>query len=245
MATAAASLVVAACSSDNTANDGGSDASSGVDATMEAGAIDAKPDVRDSAPKDTGPMCPIPVDVMNFMPPMFVQPRAPINACNNTQLQGYWANCRDLNTSSMNACQTWKSMNMSCASCVESQRSDMSWGPLVLGNGITFANTNGCIALKGDLNCAKAEQALGFCDYAACDPACPVTDFFAPDHASTLSDWQKCSQTADATVCKSFVQSAQSACAVDAGSPAAVCSNFMDFKSAFFLLAPMFCSAGG
>jgi hypothetical protein len=74
--------------------------------------------------------------------------------------------------------------------------------------------------------------------------SCPVSDFFAADHMSTLQDWQKCSQTADATVCKNFVAAAQNTCQVDASS-VSTCLNFMDFQTGYFLIAPMFCSSGG
>jgi hypothetical protein len=119
------------------------------------------------------------------------------------------------------------------------------WGPLVLGNGITFLNISGCEALQNDMTCAKNYQALGFCTYAACDKRCPVTEFFEPDHGMTLQEWQTCSQTAGAGTCGMFSTKVNQTCTIDAGTASATCFNFMSFQEGYFLYAQMFCSGGG
>jgi len=188
-------------------------------------------------------MCPTPAKLMNFMPPAYAPPRAPQNGCMQADIQGYWDNCRG-NNATAGMCTTWKSGHMSCASCIESKRTDSSWGPLILDNGITFVNISGCIDLNGDPACGKADENVSWCDAAACNMVCPVSDFFAPDHKATLMDWQKCSQLAEMGDCASFVTTFQNTCKADAGAWQA-CTGFMDFQSGYFLIAPKFCSGGG
>jgi hypothetical protein len=249
-------IAAGGCSSTPAGNDGGGlpDGNMMSDGTvMDTGVDGKKPDTGvDSGP----PMCPTPVMLMNFMPPAFVNPNPIQNVCSQTDIQGFWDNCRGPQAT-QNTCNTWKGGHGTCYSCLFTQRSDQTWGALVYGNNITFLNTSGCLALFGDPNCAKAEQALGFCSYAACDPRCMVTDFFAPDHGSTLQDWQACdcspnggmctpgSANGQGGPCSSFVTAVNNACPVDAGNAESICFNFQSFQDGYFLYAPLFCGGGG
>jgi hypothetical protein len=129
--------------------------------------------------------------------------------------------------------------NMTCAKCVETSYQDQSWGPLVIMTGFIELNVAGCVALQGDLSCAKALEALDACTGAACDQQCPVMD------SQSYMDWQKCVQTATVGGCKMYDNNALSACAADVSTASTTCHNFMDFKSGVFLYVPMFCSSSG
>jgi len=215
-----------------------------ADTSMDAGndvlLVDAQPDVKLDAPKnDSGLLCPTPANVMNFMPPAFVPPNAPKNVCLQAQTQGYWDNCRDPGTATIQKCTAWGMANMSCATCIESSRNDPSWGPLVIGNGVLHLNVAGCVALRGDLPCARAIEKLDACNQAACDMQCPVVD------TQSFMDWQKCVATATATGCKSYDDDVKMTCVADTGTAYTICRNYNDFKTGYFLYGPMFCGSGG
>lgn len=239
--TVVALVLAAGCSEAGFSADAGNDANA-IDAGLDAVA-DAKPP-KDSAPLDSQPMCPTPGDVSKFAPPALVPARPATDSCGTTGVQGYWDACRSAQATQM-GCATWKAANVACAGCIESQRSDSAWGALVMANGITFLNVAGCIALLGDVPCAKAYQDASLCEGTACDAMCPVTDFFDPGHVSTLASRQKCAQSAAATVCASYEKTAASSCVKDAGTAAAVCLSFTSFVNGYFQYAAMFCSAGG
>lgn len=236
-------LTAQGCSSGGAVADAGLD-TGGSD--TGGGGMDAAMDTKKDSPgmMDVGPMCPTPVSLMNFTPPAYTPPRAVTSACLPAGITGYWDNCRGPQATAQ-ACTTWKAANTACGACIESQRADSSWGPLIMANGITFVNIAGCLAIRGDMNCAKLDEDAAACTAAACDSPCPVTDFFAPDHQSTLADWQKCSQTAAAGACMSFESKFAMQCTPDSGNAAAACFNFQDFHSGYLLVAPMFCSGGG
>lgn len=227
------------------------DASTGTDSgtTSDTSASDTAMDTKfkDMNTPDNQPMCPTPEMLSSFMPPMFVNPAAVQNVCttgNQGQIQGYWDNCR-APQATMQGCQTWKSNNATCVACLETKRADNTWGPLVVGNGITFLNVSGCLQLQAETQCANDYQALEFCSFAACDKRCPVTDFFQPDHAQTLMDWDTCSQTAEMSgSCSMLATKVNQSCASDKKcTPAGL--NLMSFQDGYFIYGPMFCSGGG
>lgn len=236
-----AGTLAGGCSSGGGAADASDDVALG-EAGMDA-VVDTKPP-KDTAPPDNQPMCPTPGDVSKYTPGPLVQPRPASDACSPAQVQGYFDQCRNLQSTQM-ACDAWKAQNATCTSCIESKKSDMTHGALVLAGGITFLDVAGCLALLGDMPCAKAYQDAQECEATACDALCPVTDFFAPDHATTLGDWQKCSQAAATTVCASYETKVAQACVKDAGTAAGVCLSFTNFQNGYALYAKTFCSAGG
>ncbi len=237
-------LIAGGCSGQTTTPDGGNpDGNVMGDTSVADTGADTKKDI--NAP-DNQPMCPTPTKVTNFMPPAFHTPNAVVNVCttgNGGQIQTYWDSCRAPQATPA-TCMTWKGANPTCLACLETQRTDMTWGPLVLGNGITFINISGCLELKGAAQCARDYQAVQFCDYAACDPLCKVTDFFASDHTQTLTEWNTCTTTANAGDCASFATKANCA---SMGAAGAICENpnIMSFQDFYLLYAPMFCSGGG
>ncbi len=224
----------------------------GVDAGPDTGTdtgspADAAADRKDSSMMEAaGPMCPTPVNLVNFMPPAYTPPRVPTSVCLPAGITGYWDNCRGPQATQP-LCTTWTASNMACGACIVSQRTDSAWGPLIMANGITFVNIAGCLALQGDMNCAKLDEDAAACTAASCDSRCPVTDFFATDHVSTLMEWQKCQQTAAAGSCATFETKFAGQCRADAGNGSAYakCTNFTDFHTGYLLVAPMFCSGGG
>lgn len=245
-ATIVAGIFAGGCSGGTTTptdGGGGDTGGGGGDAAGDTGKPDTgKPD---SGKMDTGAsQCPTPMMLGTYTPPAFVSPSAVQNVCNSTQVQQFWDNCRAPQATS-STCMTWKNANTSCYGCLLTQKTDSTWGPLVMDNGITFINTSGCLALLGATTCAHDDQALGMCEEAACDPVCMVTDFFDPNHQSTLQQWQACSMAATMGDCMSFVTQVNNNCPVDAGTAAATCFNFQSFQDAYFLYAPMFCSGGG
>jgi hypothetical protein len=239
-------LAAGGCSSNSTPADGGLPDSSMMMTDTGTGSDAAMDSKKDTTPPDNQPMCPTPIMLSNFMAPTFVMPSAVQNVCslgNNGDIQGYWDNCR-APQATMQGCATWKGAHSACAACIESKRSDGTWGPLVVGNGITFLNVSGCLQLNNEVQCAKDYQALEFCSFAACDSRCPVSDFFQPDHSQTLMDWQTCDTQATMGTCMSFATPVNTSCANDKKcTPAGL--NLMSFQDGYFIYGPMFCSGGG
>lgn len=222
-----------------TVDTGVSDTGSGSDVAMDG-------KQKDTAPPDNQAMCPTPTPLGMFNPPMYVPPKPAQSVCTMQQVQAFWDNCRNTNMATQQLCNTWASNNMACNACLFSMQGDTSWGAMIYRNNISFVNTAGCLELLGDKTCAQADEALAACEAAACDKMCPVTDFFAPDHASTLADWQKCSQTVSmGGDCQKFVDAVNSKCSTDAGSVFCFGQQGDNFQTLFFKLAPVFCTSGG
>src|SRR5262249_5427460 len=135
---------------------------------------DAMVDVFFADASDSGSGCPTPAAVSLYVPPAFVSPNNPSNACTQNQIQGFWDNCFDPITSSAQKCSTWFNANMNCLNCLMSDKSDSTWGPTVVSNSVVSLNVSGCVALQGDLTCAKKIQKLDGCTSEACDMQCPV-----------------------------------------------------------------------
>jgi hypothetical protein len=238
-------LAAGGCSSTPETMDSGADTGGQPDTTSGDAPADTK--VKDTTPPDNQAMCPTPTPLMNFMPPAYVPPKPLQSVCTQQQIQGFWDNCRNLGTSTAQTCMTWSNANAACYGCVFSMQNDSTWGAMIYRNNISFVNTAGCLDLLGDKTCAKASEDLTACEAAACDKMCPVTDFFAADHASTLADWQKCSSTVTmGGDCTSFVNAVNMKCNADAGSTATCFGQQGDtFQTLYFKLAPIFCTSGG
>jgi hypothetical protein len=220
---------------------------------MDGGAMDATDPMADTGVKDTGkmdkmnipdnntgPVCPTPdsMAAMGFTP-MYVPPNPASSACNDAAIAGYWDNCRKMGATQQ-MCTAWVMANMPCATCLESARTDAAWGPLVIGNGVISLNIPGCVALKGDNNCAQAYEALDGCQRAACDMICPVMD------NQSFADWQKCTQTASTGVCKTYNDGVTMKCLGDASAAYNACRNgWNSFDTGYPIYAKIFCGAGG
>lgn len=237
-------LAAGGCSSSPETMDAGTDTGGQPDTTSGDAPADTK---KDTTPPDNQAMCPTPTPLVNFMPPAYVPPKPAQSVCTQQQIQGFWDNCRNLGTATQQTCTTWSGANAACYGCVFSMQGDSSWGAMIYRNNISFVNTAGCLDLLGDKTCAKASEDLSACEAAACDKMCPVTDFFAADHGSTLADWQKCSSTVTmGGACQSFVDAVNMKCNVDAGSTATCFGQQGDtFQTLYFKLAPIFCTSGG
>jgi len=223
----------AACSSSSPGADDASDASSEDTSSL----VDHPP--LDYYVPDMGmSTCPTPNAIPNFMPPAYVPPNPPQFKCDQTQIQGYWDNCRASGNPAQ--CQQWGGANMACAKCIDSMRTDASWGPIVKGGGVVVLNLAGCIDIKGDKPCAQAYENSIFCQQAACDSVCPITD------AGSLMLWNQCAQAATSGVCKLYDEAFKTKCIGDAGSAYDVChSAIMNFMDGTFAYATLFCSSGG
>lgn len=208
---------------------------------MDSGPMDAGKDTNkpDTQPMDSGPMCPTPGDVTNFTPTYV--PAKSMQVCSPTQVQAYVTNCWMMGGN----CSMYKMSNMACSQCMESlrkdpmQQSDAKFGPVYIGNGLGFLNFSGCEELSGDLNCAKATQALAFCTYEACDNICSIPP-------ETSANYNKCTTAATSTKCKMYKDAETMACGTDSGAAAySFChSGFTTFQDGLVKYGNLFCGTG-
>ena len=207
----------------------------------EGGPIDSGKDTNkpDTQPADTGPMCPTPGDVTGFTPPTYV-PAKRGTVCNSGQVSGYVTNCWMMG----GMCQPFKTANPACVACMESNRkdpmtaqNDATFGPVYIGNGLGFLNIGGCIEVLGELNCAKATQALAFCTYEACDTVCSI-----PPETST--NYNTCTTKAATTKCSMYNTAVTAACVGDAAAAATTCRPSGSFQAALVTYGNLFCGGG-
>ena len=130
--------------------------------------------------------------------------------------------------------------NKACASCILTDASSASYGPLIAHSGTVELNVPGCIAVATNdpqgTGCAGKYQAASGCRNASCAANCPVTD----DASFTLE--QQCESAAAAGTCKTFEDAAGCADAlVEAGGAAAACLNGQSFDDLFNAIVPIFC----
>jgi len=188
------------------------------------------------------PVCPHPADVSGFMPPPYVPPNPAQMKCDSIAIKGYYDNCLNWMTATLVKCAAFRMSNVACTKCLESQKTDPSWGPLVESrpNNLPLVSCNvaGCVDLKGDKNCAAAIEAFWACDDAACDMQCPADD---PIYA----DYVKCTQEAALNGCKKYADTVTMTCANDASAAYFVCRNFADFQGCYSQYAELWCGAGG
>lgn len=229
---AASALVVAmsyGCSSTTTiiTDDGGTgtDSGPGVDAGKKdtgGGGMDA------NNGGDTGPMpgqC-TPGDVSSFNP-TYIPAIKPAMQCSTQVLTDFFTACIDPGATGT-TCQTWQKANTSCNSCIITDSTAASWGPLVqIGNSLknfagTYLNISGCYEAQGvPTSCAQNIQFGLMCDAAAC----PVPSDCAPTLTSTgMTDMgaqqalQSCYQAADMLPkCGGYAMNAS--CVSDDGGP--------------------------
>jgi len=185
-----------------------------------------------------GPMCPTPADVSGYMPPAYVPPNAVQMKCNSTAIQGYYDNCLGPMGTNMK-CTAFRMANMDCAKCIESAKTDASWGPLIFGNGVASCNVAGCMDLKGDKGCAQSYEKLSGCQDLGCDMQCPVMD------TQTFNDYLKCVNTVTAGGCKMYADSLATMCANDASAAYTACRNFQGFQDCYNQYAVTWCGGAG
>lgn len=125
-----------------------------------------------------------------------------------------------------------------CAACILTPEGASHDGPLINHGGFLTANIAGCIELtdSSGLSCAKALQALGGCELAACKANCPVRD-----SASRLA-YDTCALQANGAGCRSYDLAATCIYAEpDAGLTAGCLQQtFPEFYAA---VVPLFCGA--
>lgn len=228
--------IAGGCSSDNTTADAGSD--TGV---MDDTGADVKKDTgKETGPMDAGLMCPSPkTDISGFMAPMMaIPPITPSSVCSDVQLAAYWQACR---VPPASGCAAWRTANMACDKCLESNDTDPKWGVLVYGsgqyvvNGIVQANYDGCLTILGATQCANDDFAANMCTKYACEEQCPVTD------QTSYNAYSMCVQSASSGACKMYSSKVSPSCtAGDAGAAVTACkgSNFQDYYNK---IAPIFC----
>lgn len=166
------SMIVGGCSSPKVMDEAGV-----VDGSAEASFDAGKKD----ADASSGPMCPMPLDVTNFMPEMLPPPTGKHqNKCTQLMLDTYHK-CV-LAPMDMTACATVKAAAMmdpwkSCIDCLQgSQITDPQWGPVyfgVYGDPMKGRfNNEGCLNLalnqSGPTSCGQLLHAAYGCQLAAC-----------------------------------------------------------------------------
>jgi hypothetical protein len=178
------------------------------------------------------PVC-APGAVTGFAP-KWHPPRAHTTACTKVQIDAYLQCLNDAATTpSPASCAEWSgalsASDQACLTCLSSNESDATYGPLVLLPTEELINVAGCIALaegKTDgSGCGGALQADEQCQRAACFPICVMTS------PSERSAEQECEAQANKLpddagaggACAAFVPPAECAGAIqlhDAGTAA-------------------------
>jgi len=238
--------LVYGCSSSSNSATGGKDA--GSDGSASDGALhkEAAPSGDDSGGDDSSAStCPTPADISSWTPPAYVPAKSSPGACAPGDVAAYDAACLAQGSSSQTACQAFEMAHATCSACILSKSTDSTWGPLISWGGVVNVNLGGCIELvtPSDTSCAKAQEVAMTCPHVACDMVCPVTS----GNQASFTQWQACTQTADADACGTFVNAA--AClGTDDGSTGTLCdpaTSAGTFDSLFLQIAPLFCGGGG
>lgn len=199
---AASACVLVACSSTPGGNNGGSDAgdSGTYTPTTDGG---GKPDAKDSGNNNN--LCPTPQDVSMFKPATLTPPNGKHqNKCTPTQLADYKA-C--VNGDMAKCAQFQKGMpGESCVNCIETDKTAMAWGPLVVDGMNASINVEGCLVLAlndaGPSSCGQLLHDSYGCQDLACADVCAGDDM----------GFQKCVDTSLKTNCKSYGDKFDMAC---------------------------------
>lgn len=164
-----------------------------------------------------------------------------ITTASMNPIGAFYDRCLGPNASSTD-CNALRQAEAKCVACILTPDSAPKYGPLIDHGSFVTANVAGCLELVGGaLSCAKAVQALGGCELAACQANCAVHD------SASLADYETCVQQAEQAGCQTYTTAA--ACAFDASDAtpnAAACLS--DFKSFYEAVVPLFCGqpdAGG
>jgi len=183
-------------------------------------------------------MCPAPADVSGFVPPPYVPASPPQMKCTSTALQGYYDNCLG-QTATQTKCTAFRGANMDCTKCIESAKTDASWGPIIFGSGLVTCNFAGCLELMGDKTCAIAYEKLTRCQDLGCDQ-CPVID------VQSYGEYQKCVAEVTAGGCKPYNDDFWMQCTKDASAPARACSyQSVSLQECYDHYSVLWCGGGG
>jgi hypothetical protein len=156
--------------------------------------------------------------------PSWHAPRVVAGACTQALIASY-RQCLDdsMVTASPPSCASWtgtlSAANQTCLSCLVSNESDSTYGPIVELPTETLLNLPGCIAVaegKTDgSGCGGALSAFEECGRAACLPTCPT------GNASELAAESACETSTDLAdgggVCGSYAPAAECADAIETG----------------------------
>jgi hypothetical protein len=227
----------------------------GAGASVDAGALDAA--VVDAATsgdggsaEPDGSAC-VPGDVATFQPvyhPPAVQPQA----CTPELVGLFFTACLGASRTT-DACNDFRKDNPECSACIltpEAPASPTPYGPLIDHGAFVTANVAGCIEVEVEsaaasdgggagsaaLVCAKAVDALGGCQLAACEANCPVS----AGSAASLAQFQACASSADASGCRTFA-SAVSCTQPDSGVGVPPACLQSDFSAFYDSVVPLFC----
>ena len=169
----------------------------------------------------------VPGDVSSFTGGDYQPPAgAHQGKCDDDLLEAY-IDCRQ--NANPVACNLFASGDgATCLSCLESKPSDPNWGPVVLdasgANGTP--NLPGCLALvfgegQSTTGCGASLQQSLNCQTLACGANCASSSDAST--SSDLADLTTCENAAVLGGCKSFADSATTACAQDAGGADSIC----------------------
>lgn len=153
-----------------------------------------------------------PADTTGFTPRTYAPPSGKHqNLCTPTQITDYVA-C--IEQTDKTKCAQFE-MGMSgaaCSACIETQQTDAKWGPFVSPDGQTLVfNTPGCLDLAvPNTQCGKALDA----SYGCQDAACGTCD------STTTPTYDSCVNSSLTKQCKTFGDTADTACAAQFGDAA-------------------------
>ncbi len=184
--------------------------------------------------------------------PKWHAPRAKSTACTKVQIDAY-RQCLDDSASALNppSCASFttsvSAADQSCLTCLQSNESDATYGPLIHLPTETLLNVAGCIALaegKTDgSGCGGALSAEEQCDRTQCLPVCPTAT------ASELATEQACEKAADTGACATYEKPAECAGAIEESDAGAAGQNCFGLPSGsgdavFEAVAMAFCGGG-
>ncbi|MDP9001679.1 MAG: hypothetical protein M3O46_16390 [Myxococcota bacterium] len=159
--------------------------------------------------------------------------------CSPAQITGFYDMCLGPQKSKVDCDGFVSAMTTGpCAACILTPEGASHDGPLINHGGFLTANIAGCIELtdSSGLSCAKALQALGGCELAACKANCPVHD--SPSRMA----YDACAVQADSAGCRMYDPAATCIYAEpDAGlTTGCLQQTFPEFYAA---VVPLFCGA--
>lgn len=253
--------VAAGCSSSTTyfATDGGANAEGGSIVAGEDGGTTTKKDAgkkdsgvveeeeedsgvvtKDAGKKDSAvPLTCSPSSISGFSPTWIPPKTLHSSACTVTNAT-LAVDCTFDPNADPTACQAFtnNSANAACISCVFTNSTDSSYGPIVMEGDIGNLNLAGCIAALASSGCGAKFQAAQQCQAAACT-GCPDPN----GGPQALANYQQCQDDSLSSVCASYETAA--ACAdplIQAGGSAAACADGATFVLRARSLAKLFCT---
>ena len=215
-------VMIAACSGDDAAAPGDSDAAADVQ-KKEAAAVNT----------DTGAVTCAPSLPSGYTPGPFVPPLTTDTACTSAQIQQYYDDCyATAATSSTCTPFVGNASNTTCVNCLETPVTASEYGAiLALENNTALANISGCMAIvdgdTSDTGCAAKVQAAALCNDTACSANCPIDSTDQTTLTASFKAYNTCEREAAATggVCAAE-NAAAAPCQNDAKYSACKASSF-------------------